>query len=270
MNYKLSPSDLTFLYNGCPRCFVLKVAHGIRQPSIPLPGIFTQIANVQDEFYTGRRTEDVCPHLPPGEIQYGEEWVKSRPISVPGSENTCHILGRFDSVAKLDDGSWAVIDFKTGKPGSDKGTMYGRQLHAYVAALSDAEPDYLAISPISRLGLLYFTPDACQQLSTERQVLEGDLTWLEVPLDTGAFNEFLGEVVRLLDGPLPGPAADCDWCSYHGRLRSLQSPTDAPDETNLEIPACPDCGSPMAQRNGRNGPFWGCTTYPNCRGTRNI
>jgi len=33
------------------------------------------------------------------------------------------------------------------------------------------------------------------------------------------------------------------------------------------IKACPDCGKPMAQRKGRNGPFLGCTGYPECRTT---
>jgi hypothetical protein len=36
MNYKLSPSNLTFLYENCKHCFVLRVKHGIPRPSIPL------------------------------------------------------------------------------------------------------------------------------------------------------------------------------------------------------------------------------------------
>ncbi|XAM00540.1 restriction endonuclease [Phycisphaeraceae bacterium D3-23] len=40
-----------------------------------------------------------------------------------------------------------------------------------------------------------------------------------------------------------------------------------------EIPACPRCQSPMTRRTARKGPtagqqFWGCTTYPKCKGTR--
>lgn len=31
---------------------------------------------------------------------------------------------------------------------------------------------------------------------------------------------------------------------------------------------CPRCGSPMCLRNGRNGKFYGCSQYPNCKGTR--
>ena len=38
-------------------------------------------------------------------------------------------------------------------------------------------------------------------------------------------------------------------------------------------PACPLCSKPMRQRTARQGtnagqPFWGCTGYPDCRGTR--
>lgn len=30
---------------------------------------------------------------------------------------------------------------------------------------------------------------------------------------------------------------------------------------------CPNCGSAMVKRNGKNGEFWGCTNYPRCRTT---
>lgn len=52
-------------------------------------------------------------------------------------------------------------------------------------------------------------------------------------------------------------------------------PTLHPDRP-APSPACPSCGGAMVQRNNRNtrntrntrAPFWGCTTYPRCRGTR--
>jgi restriction system protein len=31
---------------------------------------------------------------------------------------------------------------------------------------------------------------------------------------------------------------------------------------------CPRCGAPMVQRNSKYGPFWGCSTFPRCWGTR--
>ncbi|UCG55430.1 MAG: hypothetical protein JSV32_04315, partial [Dehalococcoidia bacterium] len=59
MNYKLSPSDLTFGYQGCKRCFYLKVVNGISQPSIPLPSIFSQIANLLKDHYDGKHTKSL-------------------------------------------------------------------------------------------------------------------------------------------------------------------------------------------------------------------
>jgi four helix bundle suffix protein len=35
-------------------------------------------------------------------------------------------------------------------------------------------------------------------------------------------------------------------------------------------PACPLCGKPMRRRRSKQGDFWGCTAYPNCRGSRDI
>ncbi|RQR79200.1 DNA topoisomerase III [Burkholderia sp. Bp9012] len=32
-------------------------------------------------------------------------------------------------------------------------------------------------------------------------------------------------------------------------------------------PACPQCGQPMRQRTGKNGAFWSCSRYPECKGT---
>ncbi len=40
-----------------------------------------------------------------------------------------------------------------------------------------------------------------------------------------------------------------------------------------DTPMCPDCGKPMRRRKAKTGehagePFWGCSGYPECRGTR--
>ena len=38
----------------------------------------------------------------------------------------------------------------------------------------------------------------------------------------------------------------------------------------MEPPKCPKCKTPMRERSGKNGPFWGCPDFPKCRGTRDI
>ncbi len=222
MNYKLSPSDLTFLYEGCKRCFFLKVKHGIAQPSIPIPGVFSTIASLQKNHYCGKRTEEFCQQLPPGTVIFGERQVCSRSIGFPDVESTCYIRGRFDIVVQFRDGSYGVMDFKTGSPGEDRADMYGRQLHAYAYALENPAGGSLRLAPISRLGLLYFTPDRCTYEGGGRQVIAGRMTWVEVPKNEGGFRDFLREVVLLLEGPPPAPSRTCLWCRYRLRVEGLE------------------------------------------------
>lgn len=37
-----------------------------------------------------------------------------------------------------------------------------------------------------------------------------------------------------------------------------------------DVPECPKCTKPMRKRNSPKGPFWGCSGYPECRGSRNV
>jgi len=35
-------------------------------------------------------------------------------------------------------------------------------------------------------------------------------------------------------------------------------------------PDCPQCAQPMRRRKSAKGEFWGCTAYPDCKGTKPI
>jgi four helix bundle suffix protein len=39
-------------------------------------------------------------------------------------------------------------------------------------------------------------------------------------------------------------------------------------QKSADSPECPDCGKPMRQRKSAKGPFWGCSAFPDCKGTR--
>lgn len=103
MHYKLSPSDCTFLYEGCKRCYYLKVVHNISQPSVPLPSIFSEIAGLLKNHYDGKHTKELYPGLPSGRVVHGERYVKSEPIQLTGHNATCFISGRFDIAVEFDD-----------------------------------------------------------------------------------------------------------------------------------------------------------------------
>jgi four helix bundle suffix protein len=55
--------------------------------------------------------------------------------------------------------------------------------------------------------------------------------------------------------------------------RRREDRSDQSDPSDKQpAPACPACGSPMARRTAKTGktagkPFWGCTRYPDCKGT---
>jgi restriction system protein len=44
------------------------------------------------------------------------------------------------------------------------------------------------------------------------------------------------------------------------REQQKTAPTPAPD--------CPQCGKPMRRRKSAQGDFWGCSAFPDCKGTR--
>ncbi len=43
-----------------------------------------------------------------------------------------------------------------------------------------------------------------------------------------------------------------------------------PSAAAKAVPKCPKCGSVLKKRNGKFGEFWGCSSYPDCKYTRNV
>ncbi len=60
--------------------------------------------------------------------------------------------------------------------------------------------------------------------------------------------------------------------SFHGSHRSpaKASTGKKPNVLDPNAPLCPKCGSPMVKRSGPRGEFWGCSTFPKCKGTRDL
>ena len=222
MNNKLSPSDLTFQYEGCKRCFYQKVVNNITQPSIPLPSIFSKIAGLLKNHYDGKPTSELHVDLPPGIVSHGEKWVRSQTIEIPHHESTCYVSGRFDIVVSFDDGTYGVIDFKTSNPSTDSARMYSRQLHAYAYALEHPAPGRLALSPVTKLGLLYFYPDNINQQSIDRLNYGAEIVWVEVEKDEEGFLGFIDEVLDVLElSDAPDASPNCQWCDYLGKLNGV-------------------------------------------------
>jgi len=217
---KISPSDLTFLWDDCKRCFYLKYARGISRPSAPFPAIFGTIDRLMKEYFEGRPTTELDASLPAGQVRFGEQWVESGPLPLTGHTLQAYIKGKFDSVVAFDDGSYGVVDFKTSEPKPSHVAFYGRQLHAYAYALQHPASGKFSLSPISRLGLLVVAPQAMEVTPAGRIAYLGGVTWIEIPRDEPAFLEFLAHVIGLLEQREPPPPAEnCPYCQYRASAR---------------------------------------------------
>lgn len=54
---------------------------------------------------------------------------------------------------------------------------------------------------------------------------------------------------------------------YSARVEARNEKEEHDDSAS---PACPECNRPMRKRNSARGCFWGCSNFPECRGTRPI
>lgn len=220
-NWKLSPSDLTFLCDECKRCFYLKVRHNFRRPSSPFPKIFGLIDRLMKDIYLGKSTRKMSAELPEGRAIMSGRWVTSEPIQLPDHDNTCYIQGIFDTVLQFDDGTYGIVDFKTTTVRETLIPFYSRQLRAYAYALEHAMEGKLHLEPVTRLGLLCFDPQEMLEHPQSGLGLLGPATWVECPVDEGDFLQFIDEVLVVLEMQEPPEAhPDCGFCAYRDSSRT--------------------------------------------------
>jgi len=212
--YNLSPSDLTFLWDGCKHCFYQKVKHNIVFRG-PFPGMFGKMGNLTSNYYLDKSSKELSPDLPVGVVKFREKWVKSAPISFPDTGSQCTIRGRFDAIMAFEDGSYGIIDYKTSEASEEEAAFYSRQLSAYAYALENPAPGALSLSPITHLGLFIITPERYEKMSGGEAGFVTRTTWMNIPRDDVTFLALLKEIVALLDSPIPpDPAEDCGLCNY--------------------------------------------------------
>jgi len=217
---KLSPSDLTFLWDECPRCFYLKYIKGINRPAAPFPAIFGAIDRLMKAQFAGRPATDLDPSLPPGIVTVSEKWVESVPLYLPDHTLSIFLRGKIDAMIGFEDGSYGVVDFKTSVPKKEQIPFYSRQLHAYAYALEHPAPGRLSCRPISRLGLYVETPHATLAATTSEISFHFRSTWMEIPFKESGFLSFLSQVMALLELPEPPPAGEsCEYCKYRQHAR---------------------------------------------------
>jgi CRISPR/Cas system-associated exonuclease Cas4 (RecB family) len=221
--YKLSPSDLTFLWDSCKYCFYLKVKHNIVYRGA-FPSIFGKMTNLTSNFYQDKPTSEISLDLPPGTMKLKEKYVTSAPIPISGSSAQAYIRGRFDAVIEFEDGSYGVLDYKTSDAKDEHAAFYSGQLSAYAYALENPAPNALHISPVSRLGLFVVTPERFEMSMNGDTVFVNKTTWVEVQRDDEAFLSLIGEILAILEAPTPPESAKgCPACNYRTSIQDFDA-----------------------------------------------
>jgi hypothetical protein len=211
----LAPSDFAFLWDECPRCFYLKVVRKEKRPRSPFPKVFGTIDRAMKSHYLGQRTGDLAADIPGGVISQADRWVKSAGLTIPGSPVVSEIRGSLDALIECDDGSVAVVDFKTAEPNADHVASYSRQLHAYALALE--QPATGPSTTVSALGLLCFLPSSFT--NAETAALLGEVKWFGIERDDPSFLRFLIDVASVIEGPEPPLASPtCAWCRWRAEF----------------------------------------------------
>lgn len=137
------------------------------------------------------------------------------------------------------------------------------QNRVHVRALSDwlglgtsAFHSYIVFS--KRCELKKVPPNTAEYSICKRHhllhILRKDLERLDPIFDAATFTRLHESLTRLKEGSTP--EAHAQHIKETWRIASGD--------------ICPRCGSALVRRNGKYGPFLGCSAYPKCRFTRNI
>jgi hypothetical protein len=216
-NY-ISPSDLSFNWEKCPRCFWLKYKAGISAPGfMPLVG---PMAAFQEALYQEQKTTQISESLKPGKVMRWGRKVSSSPIVINGAETAWRIEGKYDAVVEFDDSTLGVIDCKvtTGDMDRTKIELYWAQLEAYAFALEN--PSIGDSETVSETGLLIWKIVGAETDHLTSYKFHSEMQYLSAGRQPDRFNQRIREVIELLDGQMPDENDKCENCNYHTKRRS--------------------------------------------------
>ena len=210
---EISPSDLTFTYGQCKRCFWLKYNKGISTPGfMPLVG---PMSAMQEAQYRGKESRVLDSQLPSGKISRFGETVESTQISINGEPTKWRIKGKFDLVVEYDNGTVGLIDCKVTTSEMDDGKVnhYLPQLEAYCYALEN--PLHGMPYTVAHSALMMWKIDGIWESAEDESSAFGvEQAFLMVPRNPDGFLKFITEVIAVLDGQMPDSDSGCKYCAY--------------------------------------------------------
>jgi hypothetical protein len=213
----ISPSDLTFSWDGCHRCLWLYYNHQVKAPMF-MPTV-AELADLQETYFKNKTTADMHPDMPAGKIVDHGGWVQSVPIQVDGVDSHLAIRGKYDLLLEFPDGTYGIIDCKMQARASDKSSFYSPQLEAYAFALENpakGEP-----KKISVLGIYSWSLNQAWGNVQHGFGYRVNSAWYPVERNPIALQKRLVDFVTVVNGAMPESKPSCDQCRYISERDSI-------------------------------------------------
>ena len=227
-NYRISPSDLTYLYKNCKRCFYDKVKHQFKPPS-NFSEHFTNADRAMRQALTSNDVVDLGVGPKFRVISQGQ-WIESIPLGFEDAGISLTLAGKYDAVVVTQDDEIFVVDYKTTTLDDFALAKFGPQLMSYLTAIElPKAKDSMLPAYVDGVALLVFDPyKFAFNARTKNCGLYGRTRWVELPRDEQAFDTLLKTVATLVAHPEP-PRSEktCDVCALRFSAPATSSPVGA-------------------------------------------
>ena len=225
----ISPHQMAFMYQECPRCTWLH-HHNYKRPS----GDFSSYNAFDSEQKKALPVGTSLHSLGiKGRVYLHNGKVCS--VSYGSAENPARIFGYMDILAELDECGYAILDLKTGRFSEDKADRYRRQLSGYALGLT--EPDRHQPMDIRKAYLIFCTPTIASFVDEPPTLItQWNMDAHEVSLDLEEVRGIVRSLVDMIENPEPPASGEqCMHCKHARRLMSLAKRDGEPAEQSKEM-----------------------------------
>ena len=216
----ISPSDLTFSWSDCKRCFWLKYRYGIVASGM-MPGLVTSLSSRQEKWYKGKSSHHFSQTLPQGAVDSTGLKVQSSAIKVDGQPSPFSLMGKYDFLLRYEHGTYGIIDTKIVGKNSGKGEFYWPQLAAY---------DFILANPVSgeardveTLGLMVWAVGDVSYDGVADPMISFPTVYEPITRDPDRFTRFISDVVKVLLGDMPAAGPKCGNCTYVAAMQGINN-----------------------------------------------
>jgi hypothetical protein len=226
-NYKIFPSDLTYLLKSCKRCFYDKTKHQFKPPA-NFSEHFTNADRAMRQALASNETVDLGVGPKFRVISQGQ-WVESKPIPFESAGITLSVAGKYDAIVITEDNEVIVVDYKTTTLDDYALAKFAPQLMSYVTAIELPKTHAEPLAYVDGIAILVFDPvHFAFNPKTKNCGLYGPTRWVELPRKQDVFNELLAGIAELLAHPNPPRSApSCDVCRLRFPVTTAHAATQS-------------------------------------------